>query len=151
MPEPRVFPLKRLIQGVETLMSASLKAQGVALDVRIAPEDLTVSGDPHLLDQAVINLVRNAAEACAGVAEARVELVCRQEGDQVLISFADNGPGLAEPARTQLFVPFFTTKVGGSGIGLSVARQIALAHHGQLTVTDRAPHGAVFVLVLPAR
>ena len=153
LPQPnlKTFPLKRLILGVETLMAADLKARGVTFEAAIAPGDLTAHGDPDLLDQAVINLVRNAAEACAGSEDARVQLACRQEGDQVLISVADNGPGLAKTARTQLFVPFFTTKVGGSGIGLSVARQIALAHHGQLTATDRSPHGAVFVLTLPAR
>ncbi len=150
-PRPQVFPLKRLVVGVEALMAADLKARGVTLDISIAPDDLTVAADPDLLDQAVINLVRNAAEACAGIADARVELVCRQADDQVLISVADNGAGLAETARTQLFVPFFTTKTGGSGIGLSVARQIALAHHGQLTATERQPHGAIFVLSLPAR
>ena len=150
-PNPKAFPLKRLVAGVETLMTADFKARGVAFEVAIEPEDLTAYADPDLLDQAVINLVRNAAEACAGADGARVELACRQEGDQVLISVSDNGPGLAKTARTQAFVPFFTTKVGGSGIGLSVARQIALAHHGQLTATDRSPHGAVFVLTLPAR
>jgi len=150
-PRPETFPLQRLVADVETLMSADLKARGVAFEATIEPEDLTALGDADLLDQAVINLVRNAAEACAGVDDARVELACRQEGDQVLIGISDNGPGLSEPARTQLFVPFFTTKVGGSGIGLSVARQIALAHHGQLTASDRAPHGAQFVLTLPAR
>ncbi len=152
LPEPRlqVFPLQRLIQDVEALMAAGLKAQGVGLDVAITPEDLVACGDPVLLEQAVINLVRNGAEACAGAADARIDLACRQEGDHVLISVADNGPGLSEPARTQLFVPFFTTKLGGSGIGLSVARQIALAHHGQLTAANRAPRGAVFVLSLAA-
>ncbi|HEY5007644.1 MAG TPA: HAMP domain-containing sensor histidine kinase [Caulobacteraceae bacterium] len=150
-PRPQIFLLRRLAAGVEALMAADLKAKGVTLELRIEPEDLTVAGDPDLLDQAVINLVRNAAEACAGMADARIELTCRAEGDQVLISVADNGAGLAETARTQLFVPFFTTKTGGSGIGLSVARQIALAHHGQLTATERQPHGAVFVLSLPAR
>jgi nitrogen fixation/metabolism regulation signal transduction histidine kinase len=149
-PEPRLFPLKQLLQDVEALMRAGLAAQGVAFDMTIAPDDLTAHGDPALLAQAVINLVRNGAEACAGASDGRVELVCRREGDQVLIAVADNGPGLSEQARTQLFVPFFTTKLGGSGIGLSVARQIALAHHGQLTAANRAPHGADFVLSLPA-
>jgi nitrogen fixation/metabolism regulation signal transduction histidine kinase len=153
MPKPRseVVALRRLVGDVETLMAASLKAQNVAFKATLEPEDLTVHGDPDLLEHAVINLVRNGAEAAAGAADASVELVCRQEGDQVLISVFDNGPGLAEPAKSQLFVPFFTTKVGGSGIGLSVARQIALAHHGQLTAADRSPHGAAFVLSLPAR
>jgi two-component system nitrogen regulation sensor histidine kinase NtrY len=153
LPQPRLvsFPLKRLVEDVETLMRPDLQARGVALEAAIAPDDLTAHGDPELLEQAVINLVRNAAEACAGAEDARVELVCRQEGDQVLIGVFDNGPGLSEPARTQLFVPFFTTKIGGSGIGLSVARQIALAHHGQLTATNRSPQGAGFVLALPAR
>jgi len=153
MPKPRseVVALRRLVGDVETLMAASLKAQNVAFKATLEPEDLTVHGDPDLLEHAVINLVRNGAEAAAGSADASVELICRQEGDQVLISVFDNGPGLAEPAKSQLFVPFFTTKVGGSGIGLSVARQIALAHHGQLTAADRSPHGAAFVLSLPAR
>ncbi len=148
-PQPQVFPLNQLVRGVDALMAAGLKARGVVLDVAVLPEDLTAYGDPVLLDQAVINLVRNGAEACAGTAEACVQLVCRREGDQVLISVTDNGPGLSEQARSQLFVPFFTTKLGGSGIGLSIARQIAMAHHGQLTAANRAPRGAVFVLTLP--
>jgi two-component system, NtrC family, nitrogen regulation sensor histidine kinase NtrY len=148
-PQPQVFPLNQLVRGVEALMAAGLKARGVALDVAVLPEDLTAYGDPVLLEQAVINLVRNGAEASAGAAEAGVQLVCRREGDQVLISVTDNGRGLAEQAKSQLFVPFFTTKLGGSGIGLSIARQIAMAHHGQLTAANHAPRGAVFVLALP--
>jgi two-component system nitrogen regulation sensor histidine kinase NtrY len=148
-PRPQIFAAQRLISGVDALMAADLKSRGVALDARIEREDLTINADPDLLDQAVINLVRNAADACAGAVDARVDLACRQEGDQVVISVTDNGSGLSETARTQLFVPFFTTKAGGSGIGLSVARQIALAHHGQLTAADRSPHGTVFVLALP--
>jgi nitrogen fixation/metabolism regulation signal transduction histidine kinase len=149
-PKPQVFALKRLVSDVETLMAASLQARGIVFAARISPDGLSVNADPALLDQAVINLVRNAAEACTGATDACVELSCRQAGDQVLISVADNGSGLSAPAKAQLFVPFFTTKADGSGIGLSVARQIALAHHGQLTAADREPRGALFVLSLPA-
>jgi signal transduction histidine kinase len=63
---------------------------------------------------------------------------------------SDNGPGLTEAAREQIFVPFFTTKAGGSGVGLSLARRIALSHGGQVSVRSNAPQGSVFRLSLPS-
>jgi two-component system sensor kinase FixL len=102
------------------------------------------------LEQALINLLRNAAEAVDGRPGARIEVACGIDGAVCFIEVADNGPGLTEAAREQIFVPFFTTKSGGSGVGLSLARRIALCHGGQVTVRENAPHGSVFRLSLPA-
>jgi signal transduction histidine kinase len=76
-------------------------------------------------------------------------VICGLEAGLCFIDVADNGPGLTHAAREQLFVPFFTTKAGGSGIGLSLARRIALYHGGQVSVRS-TPQGSVFRLSLPA-
>lgn len=108
---------------------------------------LQVSADGDQLEQALINLVKNAAEA-ARETGGGVEVGWRREGRWVRIEVRDEGPGL--PPAANLFVPFFTTKLGGSGIGLALARQIAEAHGGGLVLEDRVPGpGAVARLSLP--
>jgi two-component system, NtrC family, nitrogen regulation sensor histidine kinase NtrY len=102
-----------------------------------------------LLEQAMINLLRNAADAVAGVENPRIEVKCEQRDGQVLLVVCDNGVGVPEERRDQIFVPFFTTKPGGSGIGLNLARHIALGHGGRLDVHSAEPKGSVFTLSLP--
>lgn len=108
---------------------------------------LVVNADAGQLEQALINLVRNAVEA-APTGSGQVVLRCRRESSQAIIEVEDNGPG--PPPSENLFVPFFTTKPEGSGIGLALARQIAEAHDGGVTLAPRpdAP-GAVARLWLP--
>jgi PAS domain S-box-containing protein len=107
----------------------------------------TLQGDPDQLDQLLINLVKNAREAAGP--EGAVEIGWTTHGlDGIDVSVRDTGPGL--PATANLFVPFFTTKPGGTGIGLVLSRQIAEAHGGQLTVENRPDRvGAIARLVLP--
>jgi two-component system, NtrC family, nitrogen regulation sensor histidine kinase NtrY len=112
-----------------------------------APFDTEVAADSGQLEQALINLLKNAVEASPS-AQA-VELVVSRTRDSVAIEIRDTGPGIANPDN--LFVPFFTTKPGGSGIGLALSRQIVEAHGGTLTVENRVDgKGAVARLVLPA-
>ena len=124
--------------------------KGITCCASVEPNDTTVTADPQLLEQAVINLLRNAADAARDVQPARIDVSCRTHEGTVAIEIADNGCGVPEAHRDQVFVPFFTTKVGGSGIGLNLARQIALAHGGQLAFRANAPHGSIFTLTLPA-
>ena len=120
------------LHGIETLMSGQLEGVQVAVDV--SPESLEVSADASLLDQVLVNLVRNSLDAIKGVSKPRLELNGRLSFGRVLISVDDNGPGIDDETIEQIFVPFFTTKREGSGIGLSLSRQIMTAHDGEIAV-----------------
>jgi signal transduction histidine kinase len=112
-----------------------------------AAEGLALRGDADQIQQALINLVRNAVEATPPGA-APVELRALRGKDSVVFEVEDNGPGVANPDN--LFVPFFTTKPGGSGIGLVLARQVAEAHGGTLTLGNRdGQSGCLARLVIP--
>ncbi len=150
-PQPQVLPLRELLAGVERLIRPALDERHIALAIRVAPMELAVRADPDLLEQALINLLRNAADAAAESQQPGIEIDCRTEGDRCVIDVRDNGAGLTPEQREQIFVPFYTTKPGGSGIGLSLARRIAQSHGGRIAVLENAPRGAVFRLSLPAR
>jgi two-component system, NtrC family, nitrogen regulation sensor histidine kinase NtrY len=134
-----VAPLLRRLAGLETR---------VPVHVREGPER-DVEADPVQLEQLLINLIRNAAEASLETGGAAVEVSWDGNGAAPLeIRVDDRGPGL--PDRGNLFVPFFTTKPGGTGVGLVLSRQIAEAHGGSLTLENRADgHGCRARLVLP--
>jgi len=106
--------------------------------------------DPNLLQQALLNLVRNAVEAIPDPdgGEVRIELR-RLDAGGVAIAVIDNGPGLSSEVRRRLFEPFFTTKASGTGLGLSITRKLAQALGGDFTIRPAAPRGAEAVLSFP--
>jgi signal transduction histidine kinase len=109
-------------------------------------------GDRVQLQQVIINLVMNGIEAMQSVTDRPRELVVRSGQDQpghALISVADCGVGIAAENVDRLFNPFFTTKSGGMGMGLSICRSIMEAHGGRLWATATMPHGAMFQFTLP--
>ena len=147
-PARSATPAEGFVRRIEPLMSALARDRGVEWAAR-CEEGLTLDVDVELLEQAVINLVKNAFDAVAGRKDARVEVEVLREAGAPVIAVRDNGPGLAEGDLEAAFVPFFTRKAGGSGIGLTLARQIAIAHGGRLEHRPVEPHGATFRLVLP--
>ena len=151
-PEPRPVRAGEVAAGLDALMAPAMAEAGVDYASVVSPSGLAFSADPELLEQALINLLKNALEAVRGRDGAAVRLGLRlEDSGETAIVVEDNGPGLPQGDPETVFVPFFTTKAGGSGVGLTLARQIALAHGGQLTVAANAPRGAVFELSLPER
>jgi nitrogen fixation/metabolism regulation signal transduction histidine kinase len=141
-PQRAAVDLQGVVEKVARLPLAHPAGRRIALE---EGEPLVVSADADQVEQALINLVRNAVEAATG--EVRVRW--RREGERALVEIEDDGPG--PPPSDNLFVPFFTTKPGGSGIGLALARQIAEAHDGgvALSVRGDGEPGALACLWLP--
>jgi len=149
VPNIERVPVRRVFSRLHRLLEADLKERGVTLAETVDPETLEVSVDAELLDQALINLVRNAADALKGRPDARVTLAARlDEGGGVALSVVDNGPGIDPAARDKIFVPFFTTKRSGTGVGLSLTRQIVQVHGGSIDVGDTPGGGATFTMHL---
>lgn len=152
-PQPvlREVRVASLVQKVEQLMSAVLADKSIAFAASVEPPELEIHADAAMVEQALLNLVHNCVDALSQTAGARIEVRCGLDDEGVAIAVLDNGPGIPTDALERIFVPFFTTKAGGSGIGLSLARQIAHAHGGRLDAATNMSRGAVFTLLLPAQ
>ncbi len=149
IPKPRfqVFPIKGLFAQVQQLMSASLSNNSIAFHARIEPDSLELTADPELIEQVLINLLLNAMQAVHEQRNARIDLNAQlDERGRVVIQVKDNGPGIITEAREKIFIPFFTTKKGGSGIGLSLSRQIMRLHRGTISVSSEPNVATVFTL-----
>ena len=147
---PREFQVAPWADEVAKLFRASDVAADVEFTVDVDPPKLSIDADPDLLFQVLINLLRNGAEAAASRAEKpAVSLTfTRTKGGRTTIEVADNGPGVPESLRQDVFLPFFTTKQKGTGVGLSLARQIVLAHRGSITLESSPGGGALFRIVI---
>jgi len=142
-----VISVSRVFTRLQRLLAAELATRNIELTVSVEPETLEVSADTELLDQALINLTRNAMDAVRDEPAARISLTAHQEpGAHVVIAVADNGPGIPPEQREKVFVPFFTTKRQGSGVGLTLVRQIATAHGATVNIID-SPDGGTRVRV----
>ncbi|HTB64640.1 MAG TPA: ATP-binding protein [Steroidobacteraceae bacterium] len=143
----QVAPVERVFARVRRLLATELDANDIRITTNVEPPTLELVADADLLDQALINLVRNAIEALGDVAAGRIELSGRRHADgRVAIAVADNGPGIANDQRDRIFVPFFTTKRQGSGVGLTLVRQIATAHGATVDVAQTPGGGATVSL-----
>jgi C4-dicarboxylate-specific signal transduction histidine kinase len=131
---------------VNALMAPAL-AEGLRLEAQSVGVNLTARADSQQIEQVLINLVKNAAEALAGRADGRIVLrAARDDNGKVLIQVIDNGPGIDPALIDDIFLPFFTTKRSGSGVGLSVSRQIMALNKGVLTVKTAPGSGSEFTL-----
>ena len=131
-PDPSTLSVADTLNGVVTLMSAEL--DGVAVTVDVTPASLEVSADAALLDQVLVNLLKNALDAVRDGDGPTISLTGKLDFGRVVIEVVDNGKGVAPETLDQVFVPFFTTKRDGSGIGLSLCRQIMSAHGGEIAI-----------------
>ncbi len=142
----RAEDLGGLVQDVVRLVGADLERQGVTVEVRCAalPRQLV---DGNQLRQALLNVVRNAAEAGAK----RLEIGLGARDEEVRIEIRDDGPGMTEEEVERAFDPFFSTKAAGTGLGLAITRQILEDHGGTIRVESAPDRGTALVLVVPVR
>lgn len=146
----RVFEVLDWARQLDALFRASDVSEGVAFTLDVASANLTLDADPDLLCQVLINLLRNAAEAAVAHSEAPAVSLsfALTFGGRTQIEVADNGPGVPETLQQDIFLPFFTTKATGTGVGLSLARQVVLAHGGSITLLRSGGGGALFRIII---
>ncbi len=146
-PEQQRLLVSDLFKRLDTLIGAEWRERNLTMDMKVTPPGLTVNADPEQLEQILINLAQNASEALDGRVCAKVWLTgsLNHQG-RVIIEISDNGPSVPPELRERIFVPFFTTKHTGSGIGLALTRQVMIAHKGSISVREREGGGAIFTL-----
>ena len=146
-PHFKILSIKELFGRIEKLMHQQAVSKGIHFSVSVEPESLEVTADPELIEQVLINLLLNAVQALENKTVARIELRAGlDEIGRVVMRVTDNGPGISQEAIDKIFIPFFTTKPEGTGIGLSLSRQIMRLHRGTLSVNSKPKTETVFTL-----
>lgn len=138
-----------LFAHLSTLMNYEISQGKIDFEVLLEPNSLMITADQEQIEQVLINLVKNAVQALTELekSDKRIFLIGKQdEKNRPIIIVHDNGPGIDQEALERIFIPFFTTKKNGSGIGLSLSRQIMRQHKGTLTATSNAQIGTNFML-----
>lgn len=148
LPKPKLATvrLKSLLEHVAQLMKTELKKTNINFRIECSSEYLTIQADLEMIEQVLINLLKNAIEALGETEQPTLELIGRYDGSAILIEVIDNGQGIIKEAIDHIFVPFYTTKRTGSGIGLSLSRQIMQMHNGSITVESEPEVRTVFTL-----
>jgi nitrogen fixation/metabolism regulation signal transduction histidine kinase len=142
-----IFPVRELFARVEKLMQANIKDRGILFKSGVEPENLELTADPELIEQVLINLLLNALQSVEKKEGGRIDVLALLDAQgRILIQVKDNGPGIQEENLDKIFIPFFSTKEGGSGIGLSLSRQIMRQHKGTISVHSDPEQKTVFTL-----
>ncbi len=146
-PEKKRVRISDLLDSVSKLLVAEFADSEVRLSTEVMPVELDVYADRDLLEPVLLNLLRNAWQSTLIVDEPAIQLVGRlNRRNNVVIEVIDNGPGVPESIARKIFVPFFTTKESGSGVGLALARQVMIAHGGFVRLNKNDSGGATFSL-----
>jgi len=148
VPQPQRQPLlvASLFSSVSLLMRAEFEKRGINFRTQCEPENLTILADQRQLEQVLINLLTNSIQAVAGREKPSVSLWALHRDERTVFEVQDNGSGIAPDKLDQIFVPFFSTKEKGSGIGLSLSRHIMGLHGGSIRVQSRPNEQTVFTL-----
>lgn len=145
-PQPSLISVQDLLQDCAALMQADAQKKGATISVAAEPQSLAIRADRKMIEQVIINLVKNALAALKHNEPGEIKLLGSYSEQGPLLSVADNGEGIIPEHRSRIFVPFFTTRKNGTGIGLSLSRNIMRRHQGDLRVESVPGEGAVFKL-----
>lgn len=146
---PTWVPVGELLTTVGQLMRAELQARSIAWQQQVDPDDLTLWGDAHLIEQVLINLVTNSGQALETTADPQISVRAFARDERTVVEVIDNGVGVPPDKADQIFVPFFSTKAEGSGIGLSLSRHIMTLHRGSIYLHSEPGGQTVVSLSFP--
>jgi signal transduction histidine kinase len=140
--------VRELFDGIYTLIKSSLRSKGVDLQFKMDSQKLQINMDTALIEQVLINLIMNSVDACTEVAQPKITVSAKQSNQgYAIIKVTDNGKGIPEELIDKIFIPFFSSKKNGSGIGLSLCQQIMFLHKGKIQVNSVENSGTVIQLV----
>jgi len=144
-----VFEVKELLENIQRLFASEIENRNIQLSVEVVPDAMRITADRQLIEQVIINLVTNSIQALENTPEKRIKLNAFTDYlGKAWIQVIDNGEGIHEENADKIFVPFFTTKEKGSGIGLNWSRQIMNLHKGKISFTSTPGHETVFSVVV---
>lgn len=147
-PEKKPFLLNELVRKLEILLETDFRENQITFSVQCHPLSIEINGDENQLSQVFLNLLKNAMQALEGRTDGVISLRVSQT-EHILIEIADNGIGIPEELQEKVFIPFFTTKSEGTGIGLSLCKQIIRQHQGHLSIGISQPGKTIFIIELP--
>ena len=149
-PDLKQVDLKETIHQIKRLMEREFMDQNIQVHLEDSPASLNIFADPEQIEQVLINLIKNSIDALMKKKEKHIwiKTILDEQGRKV-IEIKDNGSGIAPEAREHIFVPFYTTKKTGSGIGLSLCRQIMRQHLGSITAFSEPKESTTFRLLFP--
>lgn len=142
-PERKRFSLTALLQNLQELLSTDFQENQIHFTLTCQPEFIDMDGDENQLSQVLLNLLRNSIQALDGRTDGAIEIYAYRD-EHISIDVTDNGPGIPDELQEKIFIPFFTTKSEGTGIGLSLCRQIIRNHNGHLSILESRPGKTVF-------
>lgn len=146
-PSLKSVQVKSLLDHLIILMKNNLIGEDINIRVKLHPDNLVITCDEKMIEQILINIIKNAVEALDGVSKPEIFIEAMQQGDNQIIQVEDNGKGIPYNLLDFVFMPFFTTKEKGSGIGLSLARQVMRLHKGNVILTSQENQGTRVRLV----
>lgn len=149
-PVPVEINVAGFFESLRLFFIDDLVRLNVQLEFQISEPDLYFFADRSLLEQAFINLLRNSLEALEGQERAHIILKATPQNAGTFIEIADNGPGIPLDIQPQVYIPFFTTKPGGTGIGMSIVRKIVVLSGGSIRFQSTPGQGTIFYLLLPS-
>lgn len=147
-PEKQNFSLSNLLFKLKELLSSDFQENQILFTLHCSPETISIIGDEKQLSQVLLNLLKNAMQALEGCLQGKISINVEQR-EQVIIDIIDNGPGIPTDIQEQIFIPFYTTKSEGTGIGLSLCKEIIRRHNGNLLLHESKPGRTIFRIILP--
>jgi two-component system, NtrC family, nitrogen regulation sensor histidine kinase NtrY len=146
-PDFKIVRAFELLNNIHRLFEEEINKKNIAFEISVYPENLTFSADEQLMEQVIINLIKNSVYALCDIESPKIQIKAfLNKRGRVTIQIIDNGPGIIKDVIDKIFIPFFTTKPSGSGIGLSLSRQIIRMHNGTIAVHSTPYEDTVFTI-----